>query len=268
MRVCARWGVGMGGGCGVPIRRTNGGLADVRSPVLAPRSHTNSAERSAEAASLSHAGHTEPSESDIEDLRLIALVRAGGAGGGASSPAWSQLLRRYQDRLFGVCLRMLGPSARARQTAADLTQDAMVKIIQGLPSYDGSAKFSTWAIRVTMNVCLSHLRGAKLRQHASLDGSQSQHSESDRHAEHPHAAREPNAASGVLPDEDRGQVAQALATLDPEQRAILVLRDVRGLDYDQIAHVLGVAVGTVKSRLFRARAALREALEASGFEAK
>lgn len=223
--------------------------------------------------SAASVGHTEPTEADAEDLRLIALVRAGGVGGGgtaagASGPAWSQLLRRYQDRLFGVCLRMLGPSARARQTAADLTQDAMVKIIQGLPSYDGSAKFSTWAIRVTMNVCLSHLRGAKLRQHASLDGSQSRGSDSDRYGEHAHPAREPNTGSGVLPDEERRQVAQALTTLDPEQRAILVLRDVRGLDYEQIARVLGVAVGTVKSRLFRARAALREALESSGFEAK
>lgn len=206
-------------------------------------------------------------ESDLADLRLIEAVRGGQPG------AWSSLLSQYQDRLFGVCVRMLGPGTRSRQTAADLCQDAMVKIIQGLPTFDGSAKFSTWAIRVTMNVCLSHLRGAKLRAHASLDEHAHGHAGTadgagrlafDRSGTRGSGlpGREPNAPSSVLRDEQRSLIAAALVRIDPDQRSILVLRDVRGLDYDQIAHVLGVAVGTVKSRLFRARAALRQAVEA------
>lgn len=220
-------------------------------------------------------------DTDPLDLADIAAVRAGQSG------AWSRLLERYQDRLFGVCIRMVvgGASggaahARARQTAADLCQDAMVKIIQGLPSFDGSAKFSTWAIRVTMNVCLSHLRASKVRKHLSLDdlppgvahstspsrpgaslgespGSRPRHIGTVP----PSASSEPVGVSGVLHHEQKQAVLAALDRLDAEQRAIVVLRDVRGLDYDQIAQVLGVAVGTVKSRLFRARAALREAIE-------
>ncbi len=202
-------------------------------------------------------------DSDQLDLADIAAGRTRRSG---AAPAWSRLLARYQDRLFGVCLRMLGPSTRARQTAADLTQDAMVKIIQGLGTFDGSAKFSTWAFRVTMNVCLSHLRGEKLRKHASLDGESSDSVSAIRsfgtRPDNPGPDREPDGHSRVSHSEQQARVASALGQIDADQRSILVLRDVRGLDYDQIAQVLGVAVGTVKSRLFRARAALREALEA------
>lgn len=203
------------------------------------------------------------SDTDHLDQADIAAVRSGGPG---QALAWSRLLARYQDRLFGMCLRMLGTSIRARQTAADLTQDAMVKIIQGLGSFDGTAKFSTWAFRVTMNVCLSHLRSQKLRQHASLDGESSGLESADgafgsREGKTP-ATRELSVDSGVTQNEQQARVASALTRIDADQRSILVLRDVRGLEYDQIAEVLGIAVGTVKSRLFRARVALREALEA------
>lgn len=185
------------------------------------------------------------------------MIRGGAVGVGTSggqSAAWSELLGRYQDRLFGVCFRMVGD----REKAADLTQDAMVKIIEGLSSYDGRAKLSTWMIRVTMNVCLSRMRSDKLRRHASLEGM----AEGRREDRYPDlGARELSGPMGVERDEARRIVAEALLRIAPDQRAILVLRDSRGLDYDQIAEVLEVPVGTVKSRLFRARAALREVIE-------
>ncbi len=102
---------------------------------------------------------TDNGTSDAEDLILVKQIQSG------ESSAWAKLLTRYQDRLFGVCIRMVGD----REQAADLTQDAMVRIIEGIKSYDGRAKLSTWMIRVTMNVCLSKLRSEKLRRHASLD---------------------------------------------------------------------------------------------------
>ncbi|MGH7131642.1 MAG: RNA polymerase sigma factor [Phycisphaerales bacterium] len=183
------------------------------------------------------------------DLPLVRAIQAG------DTRAWSGLLARYQDRLFAVCYRMVPD----RTTAADLTQDAMVKIIQGLTSFDGTAKVSTWMIRVTMNVCLSHLRGAKLRRHASLEATSSG-SERGAIADRL-ASGEPGVDQGVQQQEALRLVAAGLDRLEAEQRAILVLRDVRGLDYDQIAEILGTAVGTVKSRLFRARAALRDAVK-------
>jgi RNA polymerase sigma-70 factor (ECF subfamily) len=202
---------------------------------------------------------------DAEELDLVRQIQAGGVG---SRTAWAELLKRYQDRLFGVCVRMVGD----RERAGDYTQDAMVKIIEGLGTFDGRAKLSTWMIRVTMNVCLSRLRSEKLRRHASLEGmadgqarrsggggAAGGRSAADRLAEL--QDREPGGEHGVQRAQLRRLLSEGLQRISPEQRAILVLRDSRGLDYEQIAEVLGVPTGTVKSRLFRARAALRDVLE-------
>lgn len=188
---------------------------------------------------------------DARELELVARIRRG------DPDAWAELLEGYQDRLHAVCFRMV----HHRELAADLTQDAMVKIIQGLESYDGRSKLSTWMIRVTMNVCLSKLRSEKLRRHASIDGMRERPG-GDRFGEPFEQSREPSAASGVEEKDRQQRLAEALGRLSPEQRAILILRDARGLDYEQIAEVMDLALGTVKSRLFRARAALREAIEA------
>lgn len=201
---------------------------------------------------------------DAEDRADRALVKQIRAEGTAGRAAWGELLQRYQDRLFRVCLRMAGD----RETAADLTQDAFVKVIQGLDSWDGRSRLSTWIFRVTMNVCLSHLRAAKVRRHRSLDAPIKSPFVGTKSLQGPittlggqAASREPGAEEGVQQQEQRARLLGALADLDPEQRAIIVLRDVQGLDYDQIAAALGVAVGTVKSRLFRSRVALRGLIE-------
>lgn len=205
-----------------------------------------------------------PDADDRHDRALVEQIRTEGIG---RRSAWGELLTKYQDRLYAVCLRMV----HNRETAADLTQDAFVKVLQGLDTWDGRSKLSTWMIRVTMNVCLSHLRAAKLRDHAPLELAGSltrdvrppQNKGFVRPPSGPGMAqeREPEPGSGVELHDRRCLLASALATLDPDQRAILILRDVQGLDYDQIAAALSIAVGTVKSRLFRARLALRESIE-------
>jgi len=202
--------------------------------------------------------HTPPAGSapDPDDTRDLELVERIGKG---DQDAWSELLERYQHRLFTVCLRMVND----RHLASDLTQDAMVKIIRGLETYDGRSKLSTWMIRVTMNVCFSRLRAEKLRRHLSLDGSpDSSHSGPNRPDPGIEQNREPPARQRVELDERRHILSQALTMLSPDQRAIIILRDARGLDYQHIAEVLDIAPGTVKSRLFRARAALRNACDA------
>ncbi len=212
-----------------------------------------------------------PTDSDAHELQLVRTIQSGTRdhAGGPDQPvgsAWAELLGRYQDRLFGVCMRMVND----REMAADLTQDAMVKIIEGLSTYDGRAKLSTWMIRVTMNVCLSKLRSEKLRRHASLDGMGGREGRSPGTEAFADARLGTSGAQGgelrpdrsVIQGESQKRVALALSVLPLEQRSLLVLRDCRNLDYDQIAEILDVPVGTVKSRLFRARAALREALEA------
>lgn len=188
------------------------------------------------------------------DLALVKAARAG------DRDAINALLARYQARIYGLCFRMVN----RRDKAEDLAQDALVKLIQNLDRFDGRAQFGTWAYRITMNVCISHLRAERLRRHPSLDAPRkglAGRPDENRIAGAIEQRREPAAILGVQGAEDRQRLLQALDRLDDEQRAILLLRDSRGLDYDQIAEVLGVPTGTVKSRLFRARQALRDAME-------
>ncbi len=176
--------------------------------------------------------------------------------------ALAELLQTYQRRVYAVCYRML----RHPEEAADLTQDALVKVLEGLDSYDGRSKLSTWIIRITINCCLSHLRKQKLRKHASIDVAMAgEHEEGGRSPAHADLwlGREHSAHDRVEQEELRSILRNAMMTLDPEARAILVLRDMQNLEYEQVSEVLDIPLGTVKSRLFRARAALRAAVEAA-----
>ncbi len=179
------------------------------------------------------------------DFEFIEAWRRG------SNAALDALFQRVQPRIHGLCLRMLGRP----EVAADVAQDAFLRIYEGLPGFDGRARFSTWSIRVTLNCVYTHLRREKLRRHARLP-------EPDTGFEP--SSRELDPESRIERTDLRRNVVVALGTLDLQARAILVLRDLQGLDYADIAEVLGTPIGTVKSRLFRARAALRESLEALG----
>jgi RNA polymerase sigma-70 factor (ECF subfamily) len=200
-----------------------------------------------------------PRPEDRQEHARQALVRRAIAGDGE---AMHDLLADVHPVLMSICFRM----ARDPQEAADLCQDALVRIIQGLPGFGFRSKVLTWMVRVTMNVCLSDRRQGRRRATASLD--------------HPPpsggSGRPRDSGSGALPDggeppppqrieqkEAIESLSRALTHLEPMQRAILILRDCRGLDYAEIADVLAIPVGTVKSRIFRARAALRGRIEQS-----
>jgi RNA polymerase sigma-70 factor (ECF subfamily) len=135
----------------------------------------------------------------------------------------------------------------------------MVRLVQALDQYDARSRFSTWTYRVTTNVCISQMRSAKVRRTSSLDV-MAEGPEGSIRVNQP-AGREPDPHLGVERADVVRRLAGALAELEPDQRAILILRDGQDLSYEHIADVLGVGLGTVKSRLFRARSALRAALE-------
>lgn len=188
-----------------------------------------------------------------DDARLVERLQNGDAS------AWGPLLERREGMIFATCRRMVSDP----ETARDLTQDVLVRLIEKINDFDGRARFSTWMTRITINHCISYLRKQKLRRHASLEspvgkgdsgtvGSLGSTLEQDS---------EPGAGGSVESDEDARRVARAMRAIDPEHAAILTLRDVQGLEYAHIAEALEVPVGTVKSRLFRARAALREQVE-------
>jgi RNA polymerase sigma-70 factor (ECF subfamily) len=172
--------------------------------------------------------------------------------------ALGRLLELMQPRLFNVCLRMLGN----RDDAAEVTQEAMLKIIEHVHDFRHQANIATWMIRIAMNLSISQLRKRKVRLATSLEYSQSAHptGHDDQSAtlrQQIEDRREQDPSESVQQKEMLAHLQTALTSLDEEFRSVLVLRDIEEMDYQQIATVLDVPIGTVKSRLFRARLALR-----------
>jgi len=182
------------------------------------------------------------------------LVRACKAGGAVGRAALERLLTRHERQLYATCRRMV----RDHETARDLAQDTLVRVIGAIDSFDGRARFTTWMTQIAINVCISYLRKQKHRRGPSLDSAIGDGDPPRNRLE----STEPPPARRVELDDDLNRVDRAMQALSGEQRAILVLRDVRGFEYREIAEALHLPVGTVKSRLFRARQALREEVEA------
>jgi RNA polymerase sigma-70 factor (ECF subfamily) len=173
------------------------------------------------------------------DERLIEAYLGGDA------EAFTTLVRRHEARVYRLCLRLIGNA----DDAADAAQDALVMVARKLDTFRGDARFTTWLHRVTMNVCHDHLRAAKRRPAVlRLDDEQPERELGEPVADH---------ASAVAAQRD---VAAALRLVPQEFRAALVLADVQDLPYDEIADVLDVPVGTVKSRVHRGRIALARAM--------
>ncbi len=172
--------------------------------------------------------------------------------------ALGRLLKTHERRVFNVCLRMVNHA----DDAAELTQDTLVKVVQNIDGFRGDSQFTTWLTRIAMNLAISHLRKRKLRHTTSLDtaGTPALKLAGGLSQTLPQT-REPDAYSRVEQNDDLRQLYQALAELDTDQRAVIVLRDIDQMDYQNIAETLEVPVGTVKSRLFRARLALRQRLK-------
>ncbi|MGH9178023.1 MAG: RNA polymerase sigma factor [Acidimicrobiales bacterium] len=164
------------------------------------------------------------------------------AARGGDQRALDQLLRRHVDRLHALCRRMLGSEA----DAADAAQDALIAIARGLAAgrFDGRSAFGTWAYRVTANACLDELRRRGRRPEPV----------GDDHLERTAGADLVPGPAGAVAE--RLDVEAALARLPLEFRTAVVLRDLCGLDYAEIAEVLSIPPGTVRSRIARGRAAL------------
>ena len=171
--------------------------------------------------------------------------------------AFGLLVSEHQDRVFNLCWRMAGN----RADAEDLTQETFVRALQSIDRFDGRSRFYTWVFRIAVNLAISARRkGGRTVVRSLEDGRQG---EDDGRST---SFADGLAAPGESPEErltDREResvVAEALAELDGDHRAVVILRDLESLGYDQIADVLNIPAGTVKSRLHRARLALREKL--------
>jgi RNA polymerase sigma-70 factor (ECF subfamily) len=168
-----------------------------------------------------------------------ALVRGARDG---DRQALEALLRRHYDRLYSLCRRLTGNDSDAQ----DATQEAMIAIVRGIERFDARSAFTTWVYRVATNAALDELRRRRRRPEPGL----------------PAVARAEPPEGGVLDERvaARLDIDAALAALPAEFRAPVVLRDLCTLSYDEIAQVLDIPPGTVRSRIARGRAALAEAL--------
>ena len=164
----------------------------------------------------------------------VARARAG------DTAAFAALVRRHQDRVFGFILRMLD----ARDEAMELTQDVFVKAWQALPGWRPEARFSTWLLQIARNAALDQLRRRRVVQFAPLDDGMDV------------ADTAPGPEARYASRQRQALLENALQQIAAEHREILLLREIEDLSYAELAAVLGIAEGTVKSRLARARAAL------------
>ena len=176
-----------------------------------------------------------------DDTRLVAAARQG------DRDAFGILVERHQDRIFNSLLRVLG----SRDDALDVVQDAMVQAFVKLDSFRGDAKFSTWLYRIAMNLALSYRR--RHRPSVSVEELK------QRVGEEP-VSELPAPDKNLMDQERAATVQQALAALEVQHCQILVLREIENCSYADIAQILELPVGTVRSRLFRARMQLKEKL--------
>ncbi|MGA2266605.1 MAG: sigma-70 family RNA polymerase sigma factor [Phycisphaerae bacterium] len=185
----------------------------------------------------------------FEDQGLIERCRQG------EMQAFGLLVAKYQDRIFNLVRRMCPRQADAEE----LAQEAFLRALEKLDQFRGQSQFYTWLFRIASNLAISHCRRNGQIRFAPLgdreDGAAGQ---AARHRSMAQPAADPQAAA--MSAETAARVTEALDGLDEEHRLIVVLRDVEDMDYAAIAAVLEVPIGTVKSRLHRARTLLKEKL--------
>ena len=183
---------------------------------------------------------------ELTDADLVERVRGG------DGTAFRGLVERYQERVYTLVYGMV----RNAEDAKDLTQEAFVKAYRKLDSFRLEASFYTWLYRIAMNGAIDHLRRQSRRKETEYDDARAPSEQGEFEADH--------VKSSPGRDLERKQlynrIMDAMETLSPEHRQIVLLREIEGLSYKEIADSLGLAEGTVMSRLFYARKKLQQAL--------
>ncbi len=174
--------------------------------------------------------------------------------------AMERLMLKYQGRIYNTILKICGNS----DDAAELTQDTFVKIIENIDRFEGRSSFYTWAFKIGVNLTLNHCQRHARFSPRSLDAQQDDREDGPRQLLKQFLMDEnsPDPAMLAQNREIQEMAVRSLLKLDEAQRTVVVLRDLEGMNYSQIAEVLNIELGTVRSRLSRARSNLREILEA------
>ena len=190
----------------------------------------------------------------IDEIKCVKKAARGDAS------AFESLVLHYQGQIYRLCFRMTGNS----EDAQDMTQEAFLKAWKNLSTFQFDSAFSTWLYRLASNCCLDLLRSMKRKPTVSLTAETE-----DEDGEIIDVADDaPSPEEEAIVSQERDDLRKALALLDDEQRQILILRVVNDLSYTEIAEVLNIKEGTVKSRLSRARDNLRKKLDEIGNKIK
>jgi RNA polymerase sigma-70 factor, ECF subfamily len=183
--------------------------------------------------------------SEAEAKNESALLQAARAG---NRQALGELLLQHQQRIFGFGMKMCGDPEDAR----DVAQETMLSLVRSLPTFRGESSVSTWLYTVARSFCMKKRRRTK--------GAPAHHESLDQTTQEQSAAPAPTPEQTLLGREAREAVANALDHLEPDAREVVILRDIEGLTAPEVAEITGLSVAAVKSRLHRARQALREHL--------
>lgn len=187
----------------------------------------------------------------MDEKELVSLCQQGDV------EAFEQLISGYERKVINAAYGMLGN----REDAYDIAQEVFIKVFNNIGKFNGQSSFSTWLYKVTSNVCLDELRKRKRRISDAISLTPDQDSD---------FAEVQVADAGAGPQElaerteTQAMVRDAIASLPDDYKAVIVLRELQGLDYQQIAETLSCSLGTVKSRISRARVMLREKLSRGG----
>ena len=184
---------------------------------------------------------------DVEQ-RLVSDAQGG------DLESFNQLVRLYEGRVYTLCFRMLGDG----ESAADAAQDAFLSAYRNLRSFRGGS-FRSWMLRIATNTCYDALRFRKRRPTTSLDAALDSGDETT-HFDPPDPGEAP--LDAALRHELGAAIQRALQQIPADQRAVVILSDIQGMAYEEIADAIGANLGTVKSRLSRGRARLRDILKA------
>ena len=197
---------------------------------------------------------TEAANISIDDAMLVEQWRRG------DSEAAERLILKYQNRIYNVILKICANT----DDAAELTQETFVKVIENIDKFEGRSGFYTWAFRIAVNLTLNYCQRNVGLGYRSLDAEDNEHNGQARQVLKQFLSDDssPDPAVVTANKELCEIVMAALMKLDDAQRAVLVLRDIEGMNYAQVAKTLDIELGTVKSRLSRARGSLRKIMEA------
>jgi len=188
----------------------------------------------------------------FEDASLVQQCRSG------DMQAFAALVAKYQDRIFNTIFRM----CPQRADAEELAQETFLKALERIGQFRGRSEFYTWLFRIAVNLTISYRRrSGRIRFHSMTEPDGSGGGRTDALIEAAAHRSNPGPAAAVIAGDTNRRVLESLEELDDDFRAVVILRDMEDMDYARMGRILDLPVGTVKSRLHRARSVLKEKLK-------